>query len=279
MSISIVIPVFNEEENIEGIIDELKQTLPEAEIIIVDDKSTDKSLEVAKKTGVKVMAHDFNLGYGAAIKTGIKKARNKTIGIIDADATYSPKDFLKLLKYADEYDMVVGAREKSGIPVIRKPAKWFLNKLANYLSDRKIPDLNSGLRIFRRGAALRFFNILPSGFSFTTTLTLAMLSNNYSIKYISISYYKRKGKSKIRPIHDTWNFIQLIIRTILYFNPLKVFLPISLFLFLLGLFILFYSYFFTPKLMDISTVIIIMTSIQVAVIGLLADLINKKIQR
>lgn len=277
--LSIIIPVFNEEKSLGNIIDRLRNVLPQAEIIVVDDGSTDNSFRIAQQRGVRVLQHDFKKGYGSAIKTGIKKARNGIIGIIDGDGTYSPEDLPKLLEHINEYDMVIGAREKKGVPVVRRPAKWFLNKLANYLVGYKIPDLNSGLRVFRKEAAKRFINILPSGFSLTTTITLAMLSNDYSLKYVSIGYHKREGRSKIRPIYDTWNFIQLIVRTILYFSPLRVFLPLSLFLFLLGLFILFYSYFFTPEVMDITTIMVIMTSIQVAVIGLLADLINKRIQK
>jgi hypothetical protein len=176
--------------------------------------------------------------------------------------------------------MVVGARTGKNvkIPLIRKPAKWFINKLANYLSGMKIPDLNSGLRIMKKSDIERFFHFLPSGFSFTTTITLALLVNNYPVKYFPITYAKREGKSKIRPIKDTLNFIQLIIRTILYFNPLKVFVPLSISLVILALLLLAGSWFYLGKIMDVTFGVIVMTSVMVLAIGLLADLIDKRIQ-
>ncbi len=276
MDISIVIPVFNEEKSLKSIVNELQQVLPQAEIIVVDDKSTDNSLEIAKQTGARVFSHKYNQGYGAAIKTGIKRAKHENIGIIDADATYSPKDFLKLLKYVPDYDMVVGAREKSGVPAVRKPAKWFLKKLASYLVGFKIPDLNSGLRIFKKDLAEKFLPILPSSFSLTSTITLAMFSESRDVKYVPISYSKREGKSKIKPIQDTLNFLQLIVRVILYFNPFKIFLPLSLIIFAGALILGVYSFFFTPKFMDVTFVLLCATALQTFFFGLIADLINKR---
>jgi hypothetical protein len=162
---------------------------------------------------------------------------------------------------------------------VRRPAKWLLNRLADYLSESKIPDLNSGLRAFRRRRILDFFGILPSGFSFTTTITLAMHVNDHPVAYMPIDYHQRRGRSKIPPIHDTLNFLALIVRTILYFRPLKIFLPIAAILFLAAIAIFVYSALFTEKIMDASVTITLMTSFQMAAIGLLADLIDRRSQR
>lgn len=173
--------------------------------------------------------------------------------------------------------MVAGARTKptAQIPLIRKPAKWMLNQLANYLTGIKIPDLNSGLRLIKKDTLNKFAHLLPNGFSLTTTITLALLTNGFPVKYLPIDYYRREGKSKFRPIKDTLNYFQLIIRTILYFEPLKIFLPAALALFLLSLAVLFYSYFFTPKVMDVTTIILFISAIQILSIGMLADLVVK----
>lgn len=276
---SIIIPAYNEEDCIEKVIADVKKHLnQECEIIVVNDGSTDRTKNILERMpSIKVINHLEKRGYGAALKSGIQKAQGGYILIIDADSTYPIESIYDLLSQKERYDMVVGARinPQSQIPLTRKPVKWLLTQLANYLTDKKIPDLNSGLRIMKKDVLNRFIHLLPDGFSFTTTITLALLTNNYQVKYIPINYYKRKGKSKIKPIKDTLNFLQLIIRTILYFNPLKVFIPISLVLFLLSLGILIYSYFFIPKMMDITIVILFISAIQILAIGMIADLIVK----
>ena len=175
-------------------------------------------------------------------------------------------------------DCSVGARtgRNVAIPLIRRPAKWALNTLANYLSETRIPDLNSGLRSFRRDDVMRYFDILPSGFSFTTTITLAYHVNDRFVHYLPVDYHKREGKSKIKPIQDTLNFTALILRTILYFRPLKIFLPLAGLLFLAGIAVLVYSWKFTPKIMDASVSILLVSGLQMAALGLLADLIDKR---
>ena len=175
------------------------------------------------------------------------------------------------------YDMVVGARVAGNvkIPLIRKPAKLFINKLANYLAEKKIPDLNSGMRIIKKEIIQQFVKILPNGFSFTVTITLAMLTNDYQIKYIPINYNERKGKSKIRPIHDTLNFIQLIIRTVMYFNPLKIFVPLSFFFVIPGIGFLIRD--ILALNLAQSSILLIVTGALILSIGMLADLIHKKL--
>ena len=276
---SIIVPVYNEEDSIEKVIVGLRIYLNhECEIIVVNDGSNDRSQELLEKIpDIKVVHHQENRGYGAALKSGIREAQGEYILIIDADGTYPPESIAELISQKEHYQMVVGARinPQSQIPALRKPAKWLLNQLANYLTGTKIPDLNSGLRIIKKDVLNQFIYLLPDGFSFTTTITLALLTNGYQVKYVPIDYYKRKGKSKIRPARDTLNFLQLIIRTVLYFNPLKIFIPTSFLLFLLSLGILIYGYFFAPKIMDITVAILFVSAIQILAIGMIADLIVK----
>ncbi len=279
--ISIIIPAYNEEKGIGSTLtqlnDVMKQQDIECEIIVVDDGSTDATAKVVQQQDVLLLQHYSNRGYGAAIKTGIRQARHDWIAIIDADGTYPPSAIpLLLSKASDGYDMVIGARTREDIPLVRRPAKWFLARLAEYLAETKIPDLNSGLRVFRKDLALSYFNILPSRFSFTITITIAFLSDHYLVKFVPIAYHGREGKSKIRPIQDTLNFVQLMLRTVMYFNPLKVLLPVSFLLFLLSLIIGFYSLFAQGRVMDITVITLAMASIQIAVIAMIADMVQKK---
>lgn len=285
MSLSIIVPVYNEEKNIKKTIYKIdsvlkKSDLKNYEIIIVDDGSTDHTNQTLKQSNINfnLIEHERNMGYGASIKSGIIKSKYNVIAITDADCTYPVEKIPEMYKQIKDYDMVVGSRTGKivKIPFIRKPAKWFIGKLANYLAGFKIPDINSGLRIFKKEHVLRFFKILPNGFSFTTTITLAMLTNDMQIKYIPINYMKRKGKSKIRPIRDTLNFIQLIIRTVMYFNPLRIFVPVSLILLLISLIVFIYSYLALPKILDTTVSILFISSIQILAIGMLADMINKR---
>lgn len=286
MKFSMIIPTYNEEESIIKTVSHLIgmnwKEFPE--IIVVDDGSEEKvsNLKGLDLEKVKICRHEQNRGYGVALKTGISNARNECIVITDADGTYPNERIPELVKMYEKgnFDMVVGARvgKNVEIPLIRRPAKWLITKLASYLSGVKIPDLNSGLRVMKKDVVKKYLNILPDGFSFTSTITLAMLTNGDRVKYVPINYFKRKGKSKIRPIHDTLNFIQLIVRTVLYFNPLKVFVPLSLFLVLLAFVVLIGSWILTEKAMDVTFGVILMTSVMVLVIGMLADLIDKRLQ-
>ena len=286
--LSIIIPVFNEEDCLEETIQEMDELLEksdlELEIIFVNDGSTDQSnkiLESITKPCFKVLRHEINQGYGAALKTGIRNASFQYVGITDADGTYPNNEIPSLAHFLkDGYSMVVGVRKGQilKLPLLRRFPKWILNRLANYLSGFKIPDVNSGLRIMKKQDVERFLRILPDGFSFTITITLAMLTNNMPVYYHPINYYYRKGKSKIRPIHDMFNFLQLIVKTILYFSPLKIFVPLSLFLVIFAFVVLFGSWLLLGKVMDVTCGVILMTAVMVMVIGMLADLIDKKLQ-
>ncbi len=286
MGISIVIPAYNEERGLGLVLEQLQQVVNSlefrCEIIVVDDGSQDNTASAAGQyPAITVLRHNSNRGYGAALKTAIRHARHPIICITDADGTYPNERIPDLVKRLteDRFDMAVGARtgEEVSIPLLRRPAKWAISQLANMVAGEPIPDINSGLRVFKRPVALRFFNVLPDGFSFTTTITLGMLTNGYLVDYVPVNYHPRVGKSKIRPIRDTLNFVQLILRIALYFAPLKFFLPLSGLLFLLALLWGLFSRVVLNQLADVSTLIIAMTAVQVAMIGLLAELISRRL--
>lgn len=288
--VSIIVPAHNEENGIQSVIASLLQVLERiqenqpGEIIVVNDGSTDQTQEVVNSIedeNVRLISHDTNRGYGAALKTGINASKFSWVLIIDADGTYDHSTIEKLLNHQFIYDMVVGARVGNirEIPLIRRPPKWLLTKLASYFSRRNIPDLNSGLRLMRREIVEKYLNILPDGFSFTTTITLAMISSGYNVKYVTTNYYKRKGKSKIRPIYDTINFFQLIIRTIMYFDPLRVFLPVSFLFIFSSIAVAVSSYIFFDKILDSTTVLLFVTGMQFLGIGMLADMMNRRLDK
>ena len=295
--ISIVIPAYNEERSIGRVLEQLMQQLDKVsgqyEIIVVDDGSTDKTKKVALECHVRVISHKKNRGYGAAIKSGMKNAKNDIIVITDADGTYPVDKIENLVDQIREYDMVVGARsgKNVNIPLIRRPAKWLLNKLAEYITGTVIPDLNSGFRVFRKSTVKQYYNILPDKFSLTTTVTVAMLCDDYRIKYIPIDYFKREGKSKIVS-WDFINFITLVLRLSMLFNPLKVFIPLALVGFFLGsvkfLFDLLLSVenagginiglIFQLNISS-STIILWLASLQIILVGMVADGLIRKISQ
>ena len=283
--VSVVIPAYNEEHRLPLVLAQLQTVLAASpfpsEIIVVDDGSADGTGSVARSfAGVIVLQHGHNRGYGAALKTAIRQAQYELICITDADGTY-PNALIPALvaQMALGFDMVVGARQGANvaIPLIRRPAKWAIGKLANWVVGEKIADINSGLRVFRRRVAQRFFRVLPDSFSFTTTITLAMLTNGYQVAFVPIDYFARTGKSKIHPIRDTLNFVQLILRIGLYFAPLKIFLSLSALLLLAAVAWGLLSELVWGRLADVSTLVIVMTAFQVAGVGLLAELINHRL--
>lgn len=285
--VSVIIPAYNEGKALGPVMEQLRSVLlnmqaKEWEIIVVDDGSIDDTLEVAnKQDAVTVLHHDMNRGYGAALKSGIRQSKYNLICITDADGTYPNERIPDLVDRASngQFDMVVGSRtgDNVNIPLIRKPAKWAIGRLANYVAATSIPDLNSGLRVFRRDTCLKFFGLLPDGFSFTTTITLAMLQSGYRLQFVPIDYHKRVGKSKIRPVRDVLNFTQLVLRIALYFAPLKIFLPFSGFVVLLAVAWALFTHIMMGKLADVSTLVIASTGVQIAVIGMLAELINRRL--
>jgi len=281
--ISIIIPAYNEELGVRAVVDELRETLQrheiKPEVIVVDDGSTDGTARIAKSAGARVIRHRSNRGYGASLKTGISAATNDIVGIIDADGTYPVKYLPIMLDELEYADMVVGARtgQNVHIPLVRRPAKWVLKHLANYVASAKIPDLNSGLRIFRRDVAMQYFPILPNQFSFTTTITLAMLCDNYAVSYVPIDYLKRHGKSKIVP-WDAGSFAILILRAAMLFRPLRVFLPIALMCFSYGVIKMTFDIFRDPNI-SASAILAFMSTLLIVLIGMLGDAIATRMGR
>jgi glycosyltransferase involved in cell wall biosynthesis len=281
--VSIVIPAYNEESGIPLVVAELRRVLGEyshlLEIIVVDDGSSDATARAAAQAGARVMRHRSNRGYGAALKTGIAAASCDHVVIIDADGTYPASHIPGLLNELERADMVVGSRVNPGakIPLIRRPAKWLLNRLANYLTNSRIPDLNSGLRAFRRDIVMQYFPILPDQFSWTTTITLAMHCDKYAVAYQPIDYRARKGRSKIVP-WDAGSFLILILRTSMLFRPLRIFLPIVMVFAAYGVVKLAIDLMHQPNV-SASAAMALICALLVLLIGMLGDAIATRFGR
>ena len=283
MKVSLVIPVYNEEA---AIADDLRSAMAvlkdmdcEWEIIVVDDGSSDRTAEVvASFPEVKLIRHPKNVGGGRARSTGIRNAEGKIVVITDGDGTYPMQDIPRLVEGLDDYAMVVGARKKEAgtLKILRIPAKFFIRKLAEFVSGSKIPDLNSGMRAIRREEALPFLRILPPGHSWVSTITLAFLTNGLAVKYVPIDYYPRKGKSSFHPIRDTSYYFMTVIRTMTWFSPLKIFMPIALLLLAGGFGKLIVDFIRFDWHIASSTVILLLAGLQILVLGLIADLIAKR---
>lgn len=273
-AVSIVIPAYNEGAHVAEGIRSVREVMDgsgwEYEIIVVDDGSADDTAQAAASAGVRVIRQPMNRGYGASLKRGIAASNFDWILITDADGTYPAESIPALLERAWENDMVVGSRtgEKVAIPLERRPAKWVLGRLASYLAGRNLPDLNSGLRLMRKELVERYAYLLPSGFSFTTTITLASACNEHPIEYVPINYHARLGQSKIRPRH-AYDFLLLILRTIVFFNPLKVFIPLGGVLFLAGLAKFIYD--IVIGNLSESAIFFLLAALLIWCFGLLAD--------
>jgi glycosyltransferase involved in cell wall biosynthesis len=283
MNVSIVIPAFNEEQGVGSVVAELREVLRQhqipAEIIVVDDGSGDKTAQAAAAAGARVLRHRSNRGYGAALKSGITAASNDYVVITDADGTYPCEYIPDMLARLESADMVVGARIGSSvkIPLVRRPAKWLLNLLANYMTNARIPDLNSGLRAFRRNVAMQYFAILPDQFSWTTTITLAMHCDKYAVSYLPIDYRARRGRSKIVP-WDAGSFAILILRTAMLFRPLRVFVPVVLLCLLYGVVKMTIDMTRDPNI-SASALLAFVSALIVLLIGMLGDALATRLGR
>lgn len=280
MDVSVVLPVHNEAGHLEREIERISSALDASphryEVIVVDDGSTDGSTEIlGGLDGIRLVRFARNRGTGAARKVGTHLARGRVVVWTDVDMTYPNEEIPQLVKELEGFDQVVGARssEQGRVKALRIPAKWFIRKLASYLSDTPIPDLNSGLRAFRRDVARQFLHLLPTGFSCVSTMTLAFLTNGYSVKHIPIDYRPREGRSKFHWWTDTKRYIRQVIRMIMSFNPLKIFLPISFGLTALGTAKLVYDWATKDFHLAANTLLIFFAAFQMLAIGLLADLI------
>ncbi len=278
LDVSIVIPVHNEAEAVTSVIREVKRAMGAAtyayEILVIDDGSTDSTFEKAKSEGVKVVRRTQRGGSGAARRTGIQVSNGKIIVMLDGDGSYEAADIPKLLSHFPDYDQVNGARttEEGTMKWLRTPAKWFIRKLACYLTKTEIPDLNTGLKAFKKDIMQKYLWVLPDGFSCVTTMTLAFLANGYAVKYIPTTYRKRIGKSKFHPIKDTLAYLNTVVKMVMYFKPLRIFMPVSLALLIAAFIKSFFSFQNTGSLQE-SDIMIFVSAVVLGALGLLADLI------
>jgi glycosyltransferase involved in cell wall biosynthesis len=286
---SLIIPVYNEEAAVEETVrsahESLARTGESFEIVVIDDGSNDgtgailDSLEIAH---LRVLRNPVNRGYGASLKRGIRRSRGDLLGITDADGTYPVvviPELIRTLHDADA-DMVVGARTKSGahIPLVRRPAKAIVAWLANLLISTRVPDVNSGLRVFRRDLAEQFMHLYPTRFSFTITITLAALSSDHHVVFVPIDYFERKGRSTldshVSGIANFLAFLGIVVRIVTYFRPLRFFVWPSAFLTLTGLGILAYTVATEHNVTD-SGLLFLLAGLQVGLFGLLADVVAR----
>ncbi len=273
---SVIIPAYNEETAIEEVVRGILRRLPGTEIIVINDGSSDATAERAERAGAVVLNHDLRLGYGASIKTGVRAAEGEYVLLCDGDGQHSAEDAARVAEAGEGYDMAVGARGKnSHAPFWRKPGKAVLAVFADCLSGRRIPDFNSGLRIFRRKVLLRYLHLMPDGFSFSLTSTLAMIKSKKRVRYIPITAGPRKGKSMVAPLKDGPNTLMLMLRLIVLFEPLKVFLPVSGALFFLTLLSFVINFFAAGRIaFGKSSVMLFLSALIIFMFGLLCDQVS-----
>ncbi len=272
--VSVVLPAHNEAGRVGAVVKAIRRNYPEAEILVVDDASTDATADEARSAGAIVLRHPYNKGNGAAVKTGLRQARGRLIVLMDADGQHDPDDIPRLLEPLAEYDLVVGARHPaSQSSFLRRLGNGFFNALATYLTGRPIPDLTSGFRAARREALLEFLHLLPNGYSYPTTTTLAFLKAGYSVAFVPIRSARREGgKSGIRLLRDGIRFILIILRIATLFSPLRVFLPVSAGLFVLSCLSAGYTILTEARLhIPNSAVLLFTMSVIVFLIGLVSE--------
>lgn len=273
--ISIVIPAKNEATGLRSLLPKLTNKFPDAEIIVVNDGSTDKTSEVCKENHVILINHIYSMGNGAAIKTGARTATSNTIVFMDADGQHNPDDIPRLIDKMDEgYEMVVGARNADGqASFARRVANNVYNRLASIMTGYKIDDLTSGFRIVRARHFRRFLYLLPNGFSYPTTSTMAFFRSGLAVGYIPIHAAKREGKSNIRLLKDGLRFFIIIIKVGSLFSPMRLFLPVSFILFTLGLSYYFFTFITEHRFTNMSALLFV-TSVLVFLIGILSEQVS-----
>jgi glycosyltransferase involved in cell wall biosynthesis len=282
--VSVVLPCYNERDHVELEVKRIRAALDAAgmrhEVICVDDGSTDGTREVLQGiAGIRTILLPRNQGSGTARRIGTQQARGRVVVWTDADMTYPNELIPELVNHLDDtYDQVVGARrtEAGSYKLFRVPAKWAIRKLAAYLTSTDIPDLNSGLRAFKRSVAEPYLRLLPPGFSCVTTITLAFLSNGHPVKYVPIDYFRRAGRSKFHPLRDAYNYILQVLRMVMYFNPLRVLMPVGLTLLAATAVKLVYDLIVHDLRVTGSTVLVGLAAFNIMAIALLADLVVRR---
>lgn len=272
---SIIVPAKNEAQSLSELLQCFTQKFPCEEIIIVNDGSTDNTKAICSQHKVKVISHPYSMGNGAAIKTGARAASGDILVFMDADGQHRPEDIPRLLAKLDEgYDMVVGARDGEGqANVHRWAANSFYNKLASWMTNQKVGDLTSGFRAVRAEKFREFLHLLPNGFSYPTTITMSFFRAGYPVAYVPIKVEKRVGKSHINLWRDGVRFLLIIFKVGTLYSPLKLFLPISLFHFLLGLGYYAYTFFTDGRFTNMSA-LLLTTAVIIFLIGLVSEQIT-----
>lgn len=258
-SVSIILPAYNEARSIERVIQGIQHRLPHAQIVVVDDGSVDETASVAKAAGAVVYRHPYNVGNGAAIKTGIRVASGDILVFMDSDGQHDPEDIARMLDYFPEYDMVVGARTKDGqASAGRAWGNRVYNWLASYVTKFSVKDLTSGFRAVKSEVARSFVFLLPNTYSYPTTLTLGVLRTGRTVKYVPIRVQKRSaGRSKIRFFRDGVRFFMILIRIATLYSPMRVFLPVGFVMFLLGIFRYVYTFWAEGRFTNMSAMLFI----------------------
>jgi glycosyltransferase involved in cell wall biosynthesis len=270
-TLSIIIPAYNEGEAIGPVIIKICSMCPDAEIVVVDDGSTDTTAEVAAASGARVVRHPYKKGNGAAVKTGIRNATGEVVLMMDADGQHDAADINRILSLIPEYDMVIGARSRESDTAIQRDlGNWTLNNLASYMVGRPIPDLTSGFRAMKRDMIMEFIHLLPNGFSYPTTSTLAFIKAGYSVTFVPIKAHRRIGKSKIKLARDGTKFMMIILKIVTLYSPLRVFFPISAFLFVIGAAYGLYTI-FTEVHITNGSVLLLSMSIIIFLMGLVSE--------
>ncbi|MBU0994019.1 MAG: glycosyltransferase family 2 protein [Proteobacteria bacterium] len=271
-NVSVIIPAYNEETTIGKLILRIKTLYPHIDIIVVNDGSSDDTGKEAEKAGARVFSHPYNLGNGASVKTGIRAAKGDFLVFMDGDGQHTPEDIEKLLAYLPDYDMVVGERTLKGQASFQRAfGNKIFNLLASYVAKFKIRDLTSGFRAVKTEVARRFLYLLPNTYSYPTTSTLSVLRSGRSIKYVPIETEKRQGgKSNIRIVNDGVRFLMIIIKICTLYSPLRIFLPVSMMLFLSGWFYYLYTFITAHRFTNMSA-LLFSTSVIVFMMGLISE--------
>lgn len=274
--ISIIIPAFNEAQNIGSVVKRIKELYADVEIIVIDDGSTDDTAKTAKEAGAIVYKHPYNIGNGAAIKSGIRHASGGILIFMDGDGQHDPEDIKEFEKYMQDFDMVVGARKKSQhTSWVRAIGNWLYNQLASYVAKFPIQDLTSGYRAIKADIAVSFLYFLPNTYSYPTTLTLGVLRSGLSLKYIPIRFQKRKsGKSSIRLFNDGIRFFLIITKICTLYSPFRIFLPASFITFMTGVLYYLYTFIAYGRFTN-GSVLLFTTSVIIFMLGIISEQISQ----